>query len=450
MKSFFFHFVDRKMSSDLLMNAVENKDLLSVKKIFETESREDRLFSLDSINKAKRMTPLCLAAKLGILEVVDFLLQNGAQPNVACTCVHRNKAALHFACENCHADSAQIVHLLINAGANVEQETFDFEKALHFASEFNNLPVVECLVVNGADVNCVNLDGKSPLSLACTRRKNVHSFSIIKFLIDNGADVNNSDGMQNIHPFRLLIQNKNMEGAQYVIEKGILSQDENFLTDAVLTSNPEIVKLLIVHQKNLNKTYSLFELTPLHRACMSPSVHPDIVEILLKNGANPNAHSKTLETPLHYACQKGNIPKVVLLLRFGANINSRNKHGFSPLDACFVKSCCTTEVKLLIMKCFVFAGLNVNVAVNQNLTRYKEHLDPLEYYSIFCQLTDFSRMPLSLLNICRICIRLTNSLCDPKVFAAISKEVPASICDFLQFADLSDLSDTHLQDTAYY
>lgn len=429
------------MSSDLLMTAIHNRDLLSLKKICDTESKEDRLFSLDSINRGERMTPLCLAAKLGNLEIVEFLLQNGAKPSVACTCVHRNKAALHFACENCHADSAQIVEFLLNAGANLEQETFDFEKALHFACEFNNLPVVECLVQSGADINCVNLDGKSPLSLACSRQKNVRSLSIIKFLIDNGADLNNSDGMQNIHPVRLLIQNKNLEAVQYLIDKELLSENENFLTDAVLTSNPDMVKLLIDHQNNINRTYSLFELTPLHQACMSPVVSPEIVEILLTHGANPNVKSKTQETPLHYACQKGNVQKVVLLLKFGANVNSTNKHGFSPLDACVIKSCCTTEMKLLILKCFMLAGLKVDKALRQNLFRYREHFDPLEYSLIDSHLTVALNTPMSLLNTCRICIRRFMSLPGPKVFAALSEELPSSICDFLQFADLFALKE---------
>lgn len=429
------------MSSDLLMTAIHNRDLLSLKKICDTESKEDRLFSLDSINRGERMTPLCLAAKLGNLEIVEFLLQNGAKPSVACTCVHRNKAALHFACENCHADSAQIVEFLLNAGANLEQETFDFEKALHFACELNNPPVVECLVQSGADINCVNLDGKSPLSLACLRQKKVRSLSIIKFLIDNGADVNNSDGMQNIHPVRLLIQNKNLEAVQYLIDKELLSENENFLTDAVLTSNPDMVKLLIDHQNNINRTYSLFELTPLHQACMSPVVSPEIVEILLTHGANPNVKSKTQETPLHYACQKGNVQKVVLLLKFGANVNSTNKHGFSPLDACVIKSCCTTEMKLLILKCFMFAGLKVDSALRQNLFRYREHFDPLEYSLIDSHLTVALNTPMSLLNTCRICIRRFMRLPGPKVFVALSEELPSSICDFLQFADLFALKE---------
>lgn len=429
------------MSSDLLMTAIHNRDLLSLKKICDTESKEDRLFSLDSINRGERMTPLCLAAKLGNLEIVEFLLQNGAKPSVACTCVHRNKAALHFACENCHAHSAQIVEFLLNAGANLEQETFDFEKALHFACEFNDLPVVECLVQSGADINCVNLDGKSPLSLACSRQKKVRSLSIIKFLIDNGADLNNSDGMQNIHPVRLLIQNKNLEAVQYLIDKELLSENENFLTDAVLTSNPDMVKLLIDHQNNINRTYSLFELTPLHQACMSPVVSPEIVEILLTHGANPNVKSKTQETPLHYACQKGNVQKVVLLLKFGANVNSTNKHGFSPLDACVIKSCCTTEMKLLILKCFMLAGLKVDSALRQNLFRYREHFDPLEYSLIDSHLTVALNTPMSLLNTCRICIRRFMRLPGPKVFVALSEELPSSICDFLQFADLFALKE---------
>lgn len=325
---------------------------------------------------------------------------------------------------------------LLGAGANLEQETFELEKGLHFACEFNNPPVVECLVQSGADINCVNLDGKSPLSLACSRQKNVQSLSIIKFLIDNGADVNNWDGMQSIHPVRLLIQNKNLEAVQYLIDKEILSENENFLTDAVLTSNPDMVKLLIDHQDNINKTYSLFELTPLHQACMSPVVSPEIVEILLTYGANPNVKSKTQETPLHYACQKGNVQKVVLLLKFGANVNSANKHGFSPLDACVIKSCCTTEVKLLILKCFMLAGLKVDSALRQSLFRYREHFDPLEYSLIDSHITVALNTPLSLLNTCRICIRRFMNLPSPKVFAALSEELPSSICGFLQFADL--------------
>lgn len=424
------------MSSDFLMTAIYNRDLLSVKKIYETESREDRLFSLDSINREERMTPLCLAAKLGDLEMVEFLLEKGAKPNVACTCVHRNKAALHFACENCHADSSQIVKLLIGAGANLEQETFDFEKALHFACEFNNPSVVECLVQSGADINCVNLDGKSPLSLACSRKKNVQSLSIIKSLINNGADVNNSDGMQNIHPVRLLIQNKNLEAVQYLIDKEMLSENENFLSDAVLTSNPEMVKLLIDHQDNINKTYSLFELTPLHQACISPVVSSEIVEILLTHGANPNVKSKTHETPLHYACQKGNVQKVVSLLKCGANVNSANKHGFSPLDACVVKSCCTTEVKLSILEFFMLAGLNVNGALRQKMSFYRDHIDPLEFSLIDSHLTVLLNTPLSLLNTCRIHIRRFMNLPSPKAFAALSDQLPSSVCDFLQFSDL--------------
>lgn len=174
---------------------------------------------------------------------------------------------------------------------------------------------------------------------------------------------------------------------------------------------------------------------------MSPVVSPEIVEILLTYGANPNVKSKTQETPLHYACQKGNVQKVVLLLKFGANVNSANKHGFSPFDACVIKSCCTTEVKLLILKCFMLAGLKVDSALRQSLFRYREHFDPLEYSLIDSHITVALNTPLSLLNTCRICIRRFMNLPSPKVFAALSEELPSSICGFLQFADLFALKE---------
>lgn len=51
---------------------------------------------------------------------------------------------------------------------------------------------------------------------------------------------------------------------------------------------------------------------------------------------------------------------MVLLLKFGVNVNSVNKYGFFFFDVCVIKFCCTIEMKFLILKCFMFVGFKVD------------------------------------------------------------------------------------------
>jgi ankyrin repeat protein/serine/threonine protein kinase len=55
------------------------------------------------------------------------------------------------------------------------------------------------------------------------------------------------------------------------------------------------------------------------------------VRIALKKGANPNARRFNGETPLHNAAQKGHVEIVKLLLKRGANPNAKDNYGWTPL-----------------------------------------------------------------------------------------------------------------------
>ena len=59
----------------------------------------------------------------------------------------------------------------------------------------------------------------------------------------------------------------------------------------------------------------------------------DIVELLLKAGANPNLHaSEENLTPLHDAASQGHLHIVRLLVAAGADKLARNSHGRTPYD----------------------------------------------------------------------------------------------------------------------
>lgn len=59
-----------------------------------------------------------------------------------------------------------------------------------------------------------------------------------------------------------------------------------------------------------------------------------MVQLLLQLGADPNIQDYVevgFNTPLHRACEKGNLEIVQMLMRAGANLNIRNKLGQTPL-----------------------------------------------------------------------------------------------------------------------
>ena len=58
--------------------------------------------------------------------------------------------------------------------------------------------------------------------------------------------------------------------------------------------------------------------TPLHRACQSGNL--SIVQYLIEEGANIEAKDYRKRTPLHFAYQEGYLPIVEYLVKNGANI----------------------------------------------------------------------------------------------------------------------------------
>ena len=56
-----------------------------------------------------------------------------------------------------------------------------------------------------------------------------------------------------------------------------------------------------------------------------------VVEILIKHGADVNAQTHSLETPLHLAARRAHFDVVKMLLKHGAQPRKLTKKGHSPL-----------------------------------------------------------------------------------------------------------------------
>ena len=113
--------------------------------------------------------------------------------------------------------------------------------------------------------------------------------------------------------------------------------------------------------------------TPLHVAAMAFRV--EIIDLLVRNGAEVSARNRRGAEPLHYACDGGpdlknwnqdaQFKTVSKLIELGANPNSLDKSGVAPLHRA-VRNRCTGAVNALIRN-----GADVNLKNKSGSTPFK-------------------------------------------------------------------------------
>ena len=103
--------------------------------------------------------------------------------------------------------------------------------------------------------------------------------------------------------------------------------------------------------------------TPLHEVCFSGNA-PQLVEILLKFGANANATDHKQRTALHMCCvshQVGNSERIAkaLITTGGADLNPKDHYGSTPLHTMTY-----LDESLNLLTLLVDSGANVNASDN--------------------------------------------------------------------------------------
>ena len=156
-------------------------------------------------------TPLSLAAWRGYEDIVNYLLDNGADLGTSTDKVKKlmsfalNKrmwklyqkifaegydlntlslegiSLLHFAAKG---GSEQIVSDLIKKGLDVNAKDIFGWIPLHYASNYGRLNVVKILIENGSEINVKSKVEETPYNLALKAGKT----EVVEFLISNGAD----------------------------------------------------------------------------------------------------------------------------------------------------------------------------------------------------------------------------------------------------------------------
>ncbi|KAG5846906.1 hypothetical protein ANANG_G00119940 [Anguilla anguilla] len=331
-----------------------------------------------NIRSDKNHTPLFLAVSRSQVACVQFLLENGGDPNIP-NCA--KETPLLKACER---ENPEIVAALLNHGAQANKICVQGWTALHEAVSRNNVEICEMLVRAGAKINARNMYGISPLFSAAQSGQ----VDTLRFLIKNDADINSqaNDGATALYEASkngheeivelLLSQNADANRATKsgFLPLHIAAQRGNEgkrllykMTDPYnYESSVKIVSLLIPVTSKARVRRS--GISPLHLAAERNK--NDVLEVLIDAGYDVNAtlsldHSKMYEdrrsTTLYFAVLNNNIDATTMLLDAGANPNLDT---FSPLLVALRQGCIQTVTLL------VDHGANVNASVSTHPTSF--------------------------------------------------------------------------------
>ncbi|XP_034085151.1 poly [ADP-ribose] polymerase tankyrase-1 isoform X2 [Gymnodraco acuticeps] len=288
-----------------LFEACRNGDVSRVKKLVDA-------LNVNAKDMAgRKSTPLHFAAGFGRRDVVDHLLQMGAN-------VHARDDGglipLHNACSFGHSE---VVSLLLCQGADPNARDNWNYTPLHEASIKGKIDVCIVLLQHGADPNIRNTDGKSALDLAEPSAKAVLAGEYKKDELLEAARSGNEEKLMAL----LTPLNVNCHASD--------GRKSTPLHLAAGYNRVRIVQLLLQHGADVHAK-DKGGLVPLHNACSYG--HYEVTELLLKHGACVNAMDLWQFTPLHEAASKNRVEVCSLLLSHGADPTLLNCHSKSSVD----------------------------------------------------------------------------------------------------------------------
>lgn len=338
-------------------------------------------------------TALMAVVRTGNVEAAQLLIKHGADVNA--TEKWGGQTALMWAAAR---GQPEMISLLIKKGAKVDQRAIDRNwdrrvtaeprvkemltggfTALLYAVREDCLECVKALLKGGADINRPDPDNVSPLVLALLNMR----FDVAKYLIEQGADVNQWDywgrtplyaaADLNIVPdsvrgdIKPLQKSNGIEIATMLLDRGanidyglklpppprnitydragdnpVMNTGSTPLQRAAYGGDLEMMKLLLDRGANM-ELGNILGVTPLIAlsnqggsrggANKTEQTVIDGLKLLIEAGGDINKRGGVNgTTPLHTAVRLNWFEVVEFLLANGADINAKDSRGLIPLD----------------------------------------------------------------------------------------------------------------------
>jgi len=294
---------------------------------------------------SKGCTALLMASCNGYPEIVELLLNYDADPSIP---VIDGRTPLHYAAHN---NNTEIVKSILDARKKPSAELWEDDplfmvnkskcSALHESTIMGDFESTKLLVEAGADINLTSKDGSTPLTSAIMREH----IDIIKYLLDQPNIDILTPTMFGFTPLisaaskaqsdivKLLLRDKDLiQNMLYRDNDG--STALHHACQSIINDPIETIKILLEKAKeaNLEEYVDCVDFsgsTPLLSACWHDSQYlPDIIDILLKYGADPRKENKFGWCCLHVLSQQSSARSKEMYAKVEEHIKKIDPHFF--------------------------------------------------------------------------------------------------------------------------
>lgn len=267
--------------------------------------------------------PIVRAAQAGSIIEVEALLDQRADINARH--IQSGRSALSVAA---HCGNEEVVRLLLQYGATVDERDASLLAPLHLASLRGHLNVIEVLLQEQADVDIKGPNDQTPLRIASEKGE----IEVAAALLRRGAKANARDAKQ-MTPLHIAAKQGDEPMTELLVGHGahVEAKDGDFMGPlhyACEGGHTGVVGILLNKKADLEAP-GRASMTPL--LCASSSGQFNVVELLLKKRASLKHKGEGEMTALHWASFNGRVEVVDLLLQKRAPIAASNKDGRTPL-----------------------------------------------------------------------------------------------------------------------